>query len=152
MNWKFWKRQEPTWEIDTTEVPTSTLYRWFLYDSGIDEPNKYAEAAGLTPTSAEGDEMERRESLERLLQVLPYKSFIEMMSSINGKILAQSLTQILKDNDILSSEYDLESDLETMEEIYTRVSASALIPAIAAALQLGILVNPGTFVSGDIYE
>lgn len=152
MKWKFWEREEPTWEIDTTEIPASTLYRWFLYDSGIDEPNKYAQAAGLTPISAEGDEMERQDSIERLIQVMPYKSFIEMMASMNGKVLARTLTQILRENDVISDDHDLEDDLDTMEEIYTRVSASALIPAIAAALQLGILVNPGTFVSGDIYE
>jgi hypothetical protein len=152
MNWKFWERQEPTWEVDTTEVPATTLYRWFLYDSGIDNPNKYAITAGFSPVSQEGDEMERKESLERLLRVMPYKAFVDMMSSMNGQVLAETLTTTLKEDGVISDDSSLAEDMELMAEIYTRVSAAVLIPALAAALELGILVNPGSFVSGEFYE
>lgn len=150
MNWKFWNRNtEPEYVIESSDIPATTLYRWFLYDSGIDDPNKYAISAGFTPVSAEGDEMERKESLERLLKVMPYKPFVDMMAAINGQVLADTLTSKLKEEGVIS---DLEGDMDLMHEIYTRVSAAVLIPAIAAALELGILVNPGSFVSGDLYE
>lgn len=150
MNWKFWDRNtEPEYVIESSDIPATTLYRWFLYDSGIDDPNKYAISAGFTPVSAEGDEMERKESLERLLKVMPYKPFVDMMAAINGQVLSDTLTSKLKEEGVIS---DLEGDMDLMHEIYTRVSAAVLIPAFAAALELGILVNPGSFVSGDLYE
>jgi hypothetical protein len=123
-----------------------------LYDSGIDNPNKYAVTAGFTPVSDEGDEMERKESLDRLLQVIPYKAFVDMMASMNGQVLAETLTTTLKEDGVIGDDSSLAEDMELMAEIYTRVSAAVLIPALAAALELGILVNPGSFVSGDFYE
>jgi hypothetical protein len=43
VNWKFWNRNtEPEYVIESSDIPATTLYRWFLYDSGIDDPNKYA--------------------------------------------------------------------------------------------------------------
>jgi hypothetical protein len=153
VNWKFWERySEPEYVIESSEIPATTLYRWFLYDSGIDEPNKYALSAGFTPVSEEGDEMERKESLDRLVQVLPYKPFIEMMSAINGQVIADSLLATLKDNDIMAENADLVEDSALMAELYTKVSSSVLIPAFAAALELGILVNPGSFVSGEFHD
>lgn len=153
MNWKFWAQDsKPEYVIESSEIPATTLYRWFLYDSGIDEPNKYAVSAGFTPVSEEGDEMERKESLERLINVMPYKPFIDMMAAINGKVLAETLSKTLQEHDIIKDSSALDDDLDMMVEIYTRVSASALIPALAAALELGILVNPGSFVSGEFYD
>ena len=104
MNWKFWEKQEPIWEVDTTEVPATTLYRWFLYDSGIEDPNKYAITAGFSPVSDEGDEMERKESLERLLRVMPYKAFVDMMSAMNGQVLAETLTETLQTDGLLEND------------------------------------------------
>lgn len=152
MSWKFWKKNEPEYYVETQDIPATTLYRWFLYDLGIENPNKYADSAGFSPVSPEGDEFERRESLERLLQVIPYKPFIEMMAAFNGEILSKTLTNILKDNNLVDDEFSLESDMHTMAELYTKVSASVLVPAFAAALELGILVNPGMYTDGDFYE
>ena len=153
MNWKFWDRNsESEYVIESSEIPATTIFRWFLYDSGIDDPNKYAVSSGFTPVSAEGDEMERKESLQRLLQVIPYKPFVDMMAAINGQVLAETLTETLKEDGIINDDSSLAEDMELMAEIYTRVSAAVLIPALAAALELGILVNPGSFVSGDFYD
>jgi len=153
MNWKFWERNsEPEYVTESLEIPATTIYRWFLYDSGIDDPNEYALGSGFSPVSAEGDEMERRESTERLLQVVPYKPFVDMMASINGQVLAETLTATLKKDGVIDDASSIAEDMELMAEIYTRVSAAVLIPALATALELGILVNPGSFVSGDFYD
>lgn len=153
MNWKFWERNsESEYVIESSDIPATTIFRWFLYDSGIDDPNKYAISSGFTPVSAEGDEMERKESLQRLLQVIPYKPFVDMMAAINGQVLAETLTETLKEDGIINDDSSLAEDMELMAEIYTRVSAAVLIPALAAALELGILVNPGSFVSGEFYD
>lgn len=161
MNWKFWKKDKTTSVevfIDSKEIPSSTLFRWFLYDSGVDVPNKIASAAGYTPVSDEGDELERRESRERLRRVRPFESFIDMLSSITGQVLAETLDNLLDDSE--SSFNDLtEEQQETQKQImtilYTKVAEVALIPAFAAALELGLVVNPGTFtgeLEGDYNE
>jgi hypothetical protein len=153
MNWKFWERNtEPEYFFESADIPATTLYRWFLYDSNIANPNRYAVTAGFIPVSAEGDEMERKESTDRLLQVVPYKAVIDMMASMNGQVLAETLTTTLREDGVLGDHSSFAEDMELMIDIYTRVSTAVLIPAFAAALELGILVNPGSFVSGDFHE
>ncbi len=151
MSWKFWKKPIETYQ-EITDVPTSTLFRWFLYDLQVDKPNQFATAAGFTPISKEGEEMEQKESLVRLERVLPYMDFISLMSTINGEVLAETLTHVLRKYNLIDDTVKLEEEKEIMAELYTQVSASVLIPAFSAALQLGIIINPGNFVSGEYSE
>ncbi len=151
MNWKFWEKPIETYQ-EITDVPTSTLFRWFLYDLQVDKPNQFATAAGFTPISKEGEEMEQKESLVRLERVLPYMDFISLMSTINGEVLAETLTHVLRKYNLIDDTVKLEEEKEIMAELYTQVSASVLIPAFSAALQLGIIINPGNFVSGEYSE
>lgn len=151
MNWKFWEKPIEMYQ-EVTDVPTSTLFRWFLYDLQVDTPNKFATAAGFTPISEEGEEMEKKESLVRLERVLPYMDFISLMSTINGEVLAETLANVLRKYNLLDDTIKLEEEKDIMADLYTQVSASVLIPAFSAALQLGIIVNPGSFVSGEYSE
>jgi hypothetical protein len=151
VSWKFWKKPIETYQ-EITDVPTSTLFRWFLYDLQVDKPNQFATAAGFTPISKEGEEMEQKESLVRLERVLPYMDFISLMSTINGEVLAETLTHVLRKYNLIDDTVKLEEEKEIMAELYTQVSASVLIPAFSAALQLGIIINPGNFVSGEYSE
>jgi hypothetical protein len=151
VNWKFWEKPIETYQ-EITDVPTSTLFRWFLYDLQVDKPNQFATAAGFTPISKEGEEMEQKESLVRLERVLPYMDFISLMSTINGEVLAETLTHVLRKYNLIDDTVKLEEEKEIMAELYTQVSASVLIPAFSAALQLGIIINPGNFVSGEYSE
>jgi hypothetical protein len=151
MKWKFWeKKPELEIVIDSHEIPTSTLFRWFLYDSGASDPNKIATSVGYTAISSEGEEMELKESIERLREVEPYKSFLDLLSEITGQVMSHTLATVLTENDIVEEEIDKEQQA-IMAEVYTRVANLALVPAFAAALKLGIIVNPGTF-TGDIDE
>jgi hypothetical protein len=151
VNWKFWAK-DPEMELEITDVPTSTLFRWFLYDTRVSTPNKFAEAAGFVPISDEGEEMERRESDVRLLNVIPYMDFIELMANITGEVLAETFAGVLRKYGLVESDLSIEDEKELMCELYTQISASALIPSFSAALQLGIIVNPSSFVSGEINE
>ena len=143
MNWKFWKRDEPLFEfvIDSKEIPTSTLFRWFCYDSGVEVPNKIAEAVGFNPISSEGEEMELKESIIRLRRVEPYKDFIDMMSTIAGEVMTKSMKEIMNNDEMLSEE-----DQEIMSDVYTKLATLALVPAFSAALELGLVTNPGMYV------
>lgn len=149
MNWKFWKKspEVPEIYIDSSEIPTSTLLRWALYDTGIKDPNKYALALGFNPISKEGEEMELRESEIRMARLDPYLDFIQMVASINGEILAETFSTVLGKMDIEVSDEDMIEGREILADIYAGVALSCIIPAFSSALQLGILVNPGTFVT-----
>lgn len=154
MNWKFWGKKENPLEIliESSTVPTSTLFRWALYDLGVPNPNKFAEAAGFTPISEEGDELERKESETRLEAVYAYRSFISLLAGINGEILAETFTNMLSKHGLMEGLEELESEKELMSEIYEQLSISALVPAFSAALALGIIINPGTFTEEMEYE
>lgn len=147
MNWKFWqKKDDLEFFIDTSGVPASTLLRWALYDTGIPDPNKYALALGFNPISKEGEEMELRESTLRMARLDPYIDFIELVSSINGEILAETFSSILEKLDIEVTDKDLIEGREMLSELYAGVALSCIIPAFSAALHLGIMVNPGAYV------
>lgn len=148
MKWKFWEKKSESTEvyIDTSSIPTSTLLRWALYDTGIPDPNEYALALGFTPISKEGEEMELRESRTRMARLDPYIDFIELVSSINGEILAETFSSILDKLDIEVTDKDLIEGREMLSELYAGVALSCIIPAFSAALHLGIMVNPGAYV------
>ena len=155
MNWNPFKKnkqEDVEFFVESNEIPSSTLYRWFLYDSGVPNPNKYATSVGFNGISDEGHQMELRDSISRLERVMPYKSFLEMMSVMNGTVLAEGMVDVLKQNGIFEDSANLsEEELSTMTQIYSKVSHSVLVPAFAAALALGIIVNPGAFTSEEFY-
>jgi len=151
MNWKFWKKDSPVeFIIESSEVPTSTLFRWFLYDTGVGSPNKFAKAAGFTPISEEGEELELRDSRDRLERVVPFKDYIHMMANITGEVFAESMLKAISTAGIVEDTAEMEAEKDALIDICTTVAMAALVPSFAAALELGIIVNPGAFtVGGD---
>jgi len=149
VNWKFWKRDEPLFEfvIDSKEIPTSTLFRWFCYDSGVDIPNKFAEAVGFHPISSEGEEMELKESTARLRRVEPYKEFIDLISTIAGEIMSKTTQDALVDEKMFDEEEQF-----FISEMYAKMAQVALVPAFSAALELGLVVNPGTYIGTEYLD
>lgn len=153
MNWKFWQNtEEPELVIETQDVPTSTLLRWFLYDCAVPNPNKHAELLGFTPISAEGEEMEIKESRERLAKIEPFIDFIALMSDISGQVMAESSSELLKAAGLEDLDIPEDEGYAALADMYTSVAISCLVPAFSAALKLGILVNPGTYVTEAIHE
>jgi len=149
VNWKFWKRfEEPGFYIETKAVPTSTLVRWYLYDTKVKHPNKRAEALGFNPISAEGEEMEIKESQNRLKNLEPYENFLAMFSDISGLVTAESFSEQIKFFGIsMPEDIDEDEAKKQIADMFTNIALSCLVPAFSAALQLGIVVNPGTFVT-----
>lgn len=142
--WKFWKRRE---EKFITEVPLTTIARWYFYDAGIEEPNKMASVVGMLPVSKEGDEMEERASDERILRVAPLVPFIETMADIN----ARAITALQFDHYASQGQVDVEQltdEKEHIEDMYRQVGFSALLATFASALELGIISSET--IKGDI--
>lgn len=156
MSWKFWKRnKEPEYVTASHTVPLSTLFRWYCYDLRIDNPNKIAEAVGLTPISSEGEEMERRDSDLRVLRVLPYMNFFNTIADINSIALSESQMSIfdnLVDTDGASKE-ELDDIMERIVEVYKLISISALVAGFSSAFALDLVSNAnGAFVTEGVLD
>jgi hypothetical protein len=149
----FWRKQpQPEFFIESTDIPTSTLFRWALYDMGVENPNQFAEAAGFTPISEEGEEFEERESFGRLTQVYPYKGFIDIMSMIHGEILAETFAAVLRKYNLQVPDMSLDEEKDAMSELYASLSATSMLVMLSAGLELGILTSPDHFISGDFHD
>ena len=47
----WFRRKKAEYEIISNEIPMSTILRWYLYDTGLDDANKLAEFVGLNKVS-----------------------------------------------------------------------------------------------------
>lgn len=143
--WRKKKRKKQ--DTFVTEIPMTTLARWYFYDAGLDEPNKMASVVGMVPDSIEGSEMEEEASDLRISRVLPLIPYIETMTEIN----ARSFAELQFDHYFETHQLDpkqLTDEKDVVEELYRQVSYSALLSAFAAALELGIIRTDT--VKGDI--
>ena len=130
--------------MHSQELPMSTLFRWYCYDLKVENPNRIAEAYGLTPISDEGEQMEKKDSLMRTIKLMPYLPFLETMSEINAMVIAESqnqgLMELLKDS-ADTSEEELEELMDKIINIYKALTMSGLIAAFSSALELGLVSN-----------
>lgn len=148
MNWKFWKRREETvkYRVETQEVSLPSLARWYLYDTEVVSPNKIAQKLGLLPTSAEGEAAEEEASELRKFRVFPYGAFISAMADINARVMVAVNDGLAPD----MSPDDREKLEEVLRELYSNISFMAIYSAFAAALEIGIIANPGVVDSNPV--
>jgi hypothetical protein len=134
MGW-FNRRDEDPIQI---EIPDSTLKRWALYDIGISQPNEVAKLIGLTPVSDEGEKKEIEESEQRIMDVLGYMPFVDVISDLSAKII---VTSQIKNNPALAHEDQdqLEEDIAAMTEIYRGVAYSSIVLALSIGTHLGLV-------------
>lgn len=139
------RKNKEEYEIDSKDVPVSTLVRWFLYDTELMDPNSGAVALGLNPVSEEGAVVEEEDSDNRLAQIIDLMPFIEIM----GAITANSV--------LAAQEEDLPEDLsdkfpvDLMLPLYELIAKSALVSGLASAVQLG-LVSKNTVRTMDVTD
>ena len=136
MSW-FNRRKEP--EHITTNIPFSTILRWALYDFGVDNPNEIAAKLGLTPVSKEGEEKEQEDSLIRLDHLDEVLPFIDVISELNAKIVANVQMRELKEEGLMNMEELGEEEVESMVGFYHAIGFSALVAAFSSGIQLDIL-------------
>jgi hypothetical protein len=128
----WFRRKKHEVGISTSEVPMTTLYRWFLYDTGLDDANKLAELVGLSRVSEEGDVKEQEDSDQRLsylYHLLPYIDAISDMAADTFVALQEG-----KDSDGLTEE-----EVNASRIIYKAVSMASLIGALSIGLHIGVL-------------
>jgi hypothetical protein len=137
MNWKFWEASKPNKpELFTKIIGMPTLARWYIYDTGANDPNKLAAEVGLTPVSEEGEATEESASDARSSRVEPYIGFIQSMSEISATTLTGGFRLSNPDAD--------EEGLDAMHDVFATSAYLSTYAAFSAALELGLIVNPGT--------
>ena len=151
MSW--FKRKKDEYEIVTSQIPMTTVYRWYIYDTVPDaNANEIAVSLGLNPISPEGEAKEREDSEERLLQVQELFPFVETISELSAKVM----TSIhLKELDGIDSEDKdiILQNVDSMASVYKAIAFSTLIGAFSIGINLGMIeqnaFNLDTFYLGD---
>lgn len=137
MSW-FKRNKRPELDIITNDIPTSTVHRWYLYDTKmLEDINDIAEAIGLTRVSSEGDAKEKEDSEERLLNLTGIFPFLYNMSELSADVMTAIHAKELVETDE-SAEEAIEV-LTNMHNIYKATALSTLIGTFSTALALGII-------------
>ena len=141
MGW--FRRHKPKYQVVSTEVPMSTILRWYLYDTGLDDANKLAEFVGLNKVSEEGDAKEQEDSDIRVSRIMELMPYIDALSDISADTMA-ALHESTGKGEKLSEE-----ETKATKIIYKAVSMSSLIGALSIGISIGIL-DSGALSSGRI--
>ena len=72
----WYNKRKKKFEVVSTEIPLSTMLRWYLYDTGLAPANSLAEGVGLNRVSEEGDVKEKEDSDLRLSGIFELMPFI----------------------------------------------------------------------------
>lgn len=136
MSWlsKLFNREDE-YEIVRKDIPMTTLMRWYLYDTGLGDPNTLADIIGLNKVSEEGDAKEQEESELRIAELSPLMPFLDAVSDMSVHTMLALQEHKMKK---VGLEVDEEEE-EAAAVIYKAVSMSTLIGALSMAIDLGLL-------------
>lgn len=145
------KKLEEEYDIVSNEIPVSTVFRWFLYDTELSEDvNELAELIGLSPISDEGDEKERQDSESRVNEVAPMFNFLESMAEVSSRaVVAIHLSSMEKEGLIVSDDI-AEEQTDAMYSVYKGVAMAALLGAFSVAIELGMVTK--NLVHSDVFN
>lgn len=145
------KKLEEEHEIVANEIPVSTIFRWFLYDTDLQEDiNELSELVGLSPISDEGDEKERQDSETRVMEVASLFNFLESMSEISARAVTAVHVSAMADSGLSISDDELEEQTNSMYLVYKGVSMAALLGAFSVAIELGMITK--NLISSSVFD
>lgn len=138
MNW--FRRKKPELELVTNDVPMSTVWRWYLYDTGLtDDVNDLAEIIGLSRISEEGELKEEEDSQRRMENIAPLFPFLDSMANLSAHVMGALHAKEIMDlhpEEVNSETADM---LSEMHNVYKAVALSTLVGTLSGALELGII-------------
>jgi hypothetical protein len=129
---------------DFDRVPVSTLFRWYLYDMDVRDPNALGKAFDLLPVSDEGDQKEREDADSRLAAVDPLISFLNLYAHINSEYILETQKKVLLSMPGITPEV-LAKEASSISMFYQNVTFAGLLTAFSAAIELGLIKVNGTF-------
>jgi hypothetical protein len=131
----FRKNKKPEYEVETHDIPLSTMVRWFLHDVGYGE-DQIDDLIGLSPISEEGIHKEIEDSNARLNSLFTITPYIETMAEISANVLS---TIAFKNAEEHGDSLDGEKDAELLTKLYYSIALSSIIGAFSIASSLGII-------------
>lgn len=138
--------EETTYVMD--KIPLTTLFRWYMYDMNVEEPNRHVKVFDLTPVSEEGDEKERQESEARADQVEPLLSFLNLYANMNARYIFE-----MQKADLLEApemtEAKLKSEAATIQAFYRQITFAGLVTSFSSAIELGLVSINGSYTEID---
>lgn len=137
MKW-FKRKKEPEYEIVSKDVPLTHLMRWFLYDTGLIDPNEIATRLNLTPVSDEGNVKEEEDSDYRMDAIADLIPFIEIMAEITADAITAIQVKDIEES-LEDDASQVTHEMTIMRQMYKVVALSSLISSFSAAVELGIL-------------
>lgn len=140
VRWFKKKRQEPEFEIVSKDIPLTNLMRWFLYDTGLVEPNDIVHKLNLTPVSEEGNSKEEEDSDVRLGAIAELLPFLNIMADIAADVITNIQIKDIEEHEGEDAKQILH-EMTTMRQMYKVVALSAVIGAFASAAELGMISN-----------
>jgi len=137
-------------EITVTDVPLTTIARWYLYDIGMGDENETASLIGLNPVSDEGELKERQDSDERVSQIISMLPFVNFISDVAADVITSVQSREMEKSGLPADAKELSEEMEVMRTVYKAISLSSLIGALSIANDLGMISIDA--VNSDILE
>ena len=139
-----WPIPEPEESGEVHQVPITTLFRWYLYDTVGEDANKNIGVFDLSPVSEEGHEKEQDDSDSRLLAIDALIPFLTIYANMNAEFSFEAhRKEMLKIPGI--DESMLESSSSTLKEFYSNLTFNGLLAAMSAAVELNLVKPYGIY-------
>lgn len=139
-----------SYERKDVVLSMGTLFRWYCYDTGLENPNTMSKKMGLTPISDEVAEMEEEASVDRLSEVEPLLVFLNAIAEINSRVISENQAELLSEKMDSLSEHDLEHLKEHMAQLAHMISLTALVAGFSSAMSTGLIERNGaSHMRGD---
>lgn len=131
----------------TSDIPLSTLARWYIYDTGMGNEREVAAAVGLTPVSEEGHKKEQQDSEARLSILGPLFPYLDYISTIAADaVVSMQMPHVQQAH----PDVDHEAEADLIFSLYKSLSLSSLIGAFSIGLDLRLVSLDA--VSSDVID
>lgn len=132
-------RRQPHRHVVVVSVPISTVHRQMLYDGmHYDNIPAMADLAGLSPVSEEVDEMERRDSEERLEQIAHVVPCLVAQATFMGELAVATQCKAMAEAGV---EFGAD-EVEEMARATLMLLTTTLVSSVSTAVGLGLLEIP----------
>lgn len=131
-------------EHRSDRIPVSMLFRWYMYDMDVKNPNKLGKVFNLSPVSEEGDEKERQDGTARIARIKPLVPFLNLYSNMNAQYVYETQRKALLKMPGMTEEI-LETQADEIQKFYQNLTFAGLLTAFSAAAELELIDLNGTF-------
>jgi hypothetical protein len=139
-----WPIPEPEDIGEVHQVPITTLFRWYLYDTVGPDANKSINVFDLSPISEEGHEKEQEDSDNRLFTIEALIPFLTIYANMNAEFSFEAhRKEMLKIEGV--DESMLESSSETLKDFYSNITFNGMLAAMSAAVELNLIKMYGVY-------